>query len=141
MRNIYSLLIAALFLSGCNMEEAQSITDNVSTEKVWVFAQYNVLEKDEKIEDYYYYGKISKPLYERIKSNRISHGFILMEDVKYWGGDDLIHNYSDGENSGEIVFRIESLAKMELVKKKPIAGKGSEQFKVSKAEKKPLDQP
>lgn len=129
MRNIYLVIFLALFMSGCNIEEeAAAVKHNISTEKTWVFAQFNVPYEGEGVEDFYYYGKISKPLYTTIKNNRIKSGFILMDDVMYWGKDDLIHDYADGENEGEIVFRIEDIRKIELVNRKPKAGLGSEQF-------------
>ena len=130
MKNICLAVLVVLFVSGCNLDEANAINDNTSEEKVWVFIQFHVPLKNKKIKDYYYYGKISEPLYVRIKGNRINTGFILLDDVKYWGGDDLIHEYADGENEGEIVFRIEDIRKIELVNKKPVAGRGSEQFEL-----------
>ena len=121
-------LTITVFLTGCNLEEFEAVKDNTSGEKIWVFTQINVPMQDDKFEDYYYYGKISKALYERIKSNNINQGFILLDDVKYWGSDDLVHEYADGENEGELVFRIENIKKIKLVNKAPIAEKGTEQF-------------
>lgn len=137
MKNLFLPFFIILFISGCNLEEAQAIKDNASTEKVWAFIQFNVPLKDDEMEDYYYYGAISKPLYTSIKNNTLNSGFILMDDVKYWGNDDLIHEYADGENVGEIIFRIEDIRKIELVNTKPVVGKGSEQFE----EEKPVDVP
>lgn len=130
MRNVCLAILVALFVSGCNLDEIQAAKDNTSEKKVWAFIQFNVPFKNDQIEDYYYYGKISKPLYTKIKGNRIKTGFILLADVKYWGKDDLIHDYADGENKGEIVFRIEDIRRIELVNKRPIAGRGREQFEL-----------
>lgn len=130
MKGVYLSIIIIMFLSGCNLDEAYAVKDNASHKKVWVFVQFNVPFKGGSVEDYYYYGKVSLPLYERIKTNQINAGFILLDDVKYWGKDDLIYDFADGESEGEIVFRIEDIRKMDLVHKKPIAGKGREQFEV-----------
>jgi hypothetical protein len=134
MKNLCLSILIILFLSGCNLDEAHAIKDNASNKKVWVFIQFNIPLKNDELEDYYYYGKVSQPLYERIKTNKIKAGFILLDDVKYWGKDNLIYDYADGENEGELVFRIEDIRKMELVRKKPIAGKGREQFEAIKTD-------
>ncbi len=131
MKSLYLSILIIVFLSGCDLDEAHAIKDNASDKRVWVFIQFNIPLKNNKLEDYYYYGKISQPLYERIRSNQIKSGFILLDDVKYWGRDDIIYDYADGENEGEIVFRIEDIRKMELVNKRPIAGKGREQFEAN----------
>jgi len=134
MRKLCIAIMLVISVSGCNLEEVYAITDNFNDKKIWVFVQINVPLKGEKFEDYFYYGKISEPLYTRIKTNRINSGFILLDDVMYWGQDDLIHEYADEENEGEIVFRIEDIKKIELVNKKPDAGRGSEQFELKKPE-------
>lgn len=131
MRLMIFLMLSVLALSACNLEELQSVKDNISEEKVWVFAQFNVPEKDGKFEEFFYYGKVSKPLYESIKKNKIKNGFILLDDVMYWGREDLIYEYADNENEGELIFRIEDLRKMVLVVKAPVAGKGVEQFETA----------
>ncbi|MEJ2692112.1 MAG: hypothetical protein P8166_03405 [Candidatus Thiodiazotropha sp.] len=128
MRKVCLAIFVAIFVSGCNLDEVQAAKDNISDKKVWAFIQFNVPFKNDQIEDYYYYGKISKPLYTRIKGNRIKTGFIWLADVKYWGNDDLIHDFADGENKGDVIFRIEDIRRMELVNRKPIAGRGREQF-------------
>jgi hypothetical protein len=128
MKKYWLYLLVVLFFTGCDMDEANALNDQLGENTIWVFVQFNIPQKGRDYEDYYYYGKVNEQLYNRIKSNRIQSGFILMEDVMYWGNDDLIHDFEDGENEGDIVFRIEDIKKMDLVKTKPVAGKGSEQF-------------
>jgi hypothetical protein len=128
MKYVCLVILVASLLTGCNLDEVYAVQDNTSEKKIWVFIQFNVPFKNNQVEDYYYYAKISQPLYTRIKNNRIKTGFIFLADVKYWGNDDLIHDYADAENKGEIVFRIEDIRRMELVNNKPITGLGREQF-------------
>lgn len=109
------------------MEEVHALNNNLSQEKVWVFAHFNVPEEDQKIDSFYYYGRISKSLYNAIKLNKIKQGFILLDDVMYWGNDDLIHEYADDELEGELVFRIEDIKRIKLVNKKPGTEEDAEQ--------------
>lgn len=124
------MIIILLFsVVGCNAEqEVQALNSNLNNEKVWVFAQFNVREEADGLESYYYYAKITKSLYNEISQNKLQKGFIYLESVKYWGENDLIYDYADGENAGELIFRIEDIAKIDLVKVEPIIGKGIEQF-------------
>ena len=124
------MIIILLFsVVGCNAEqEVQALNSNLNNEKVWVFAQFNVREETDGLESYYYYAKISKRLYHEISQNKLQKGFIYLERVKYWGDNDLIYDYADGENSGELIFRIEDIAKIDLVNVEPMIGIGIEQF-------------
>lgn len=130
MKNtFFGLILTALAISGCNIEsESSAFQANLTQPKLWTFIQFNVPEEDGKSEDYYYYGNISKNLYEKISANELESGFLLMEDVKYWGNDDIIHDYRDSENSGDLVFRIEDIKRISRLNKEPETGKGSEQF-------------
>ncbi|WJG08853.1 hypothetical protein [Aliiglaciecola sp. LCG003] len=127
MKYIYMLLI--LTLVGCNADdELTALTATASEDKVWVFAQFNVQEETDGTESYYYYAMISAQTYKLISNNKLKQGFILLENVKYWGANDLIYDYRDEENSGELVFRIEDIVKLDLVNQAPIVGKGVEQY-------------
>lgn len=122
-------VIVLVCLIGCDADqEVSALKSNLNNEKVWVFAQFNVREESDGLESYYYYAKITKNIYDNISQNKLQKGFILLEDVKYWGDNDLIYNYEDGENSGELVFRIEDIFKIDLVKVEPVVGLGVEQF-------------
>ncbi len=124
-----STLTIFLVLIGCNAEsEINSFRAMNDSEKIWVFSQLNVREETDDLESYYYYAKISKSIYDAISNNEVQQGFILLEDVKYWGNDDLIYDYQDMENTGDIVFRIEDVVRLNPVNFEPIAGKGLEQF-------------
>lgn len=116
-------------LSGCDFyEEGIALKENVDEKKIWAFFQFNVPEEGRKIESYYYYAQISKCLFDRISKNEIKKGFILLQTVKYFGNDNLIHEYRDSENQGDILFRIEDIRRLILVRKEPKAGLGLEQF-------------
>ncbi|OUR98047.1 hypothetical protein A9Q81_12365 [Gammaproteobacteria bacterium 42_54_T18] len=84
--------------------------------------QFNVPEEGGEIGSYYYYGNISKELYEKISSNKIKRGFMLLEKVRYWGDDDLVHEYRDKEYSGDLVFRIENLVRIRGINGDPLLG-------------------
>lgn len=119
-----------LLLSACFLEEEVVVAkENFNTKKVWVFAQINVPRKGGDVEDYFYYGKVSKSLYKKIANNEVSSGFILFDDAMYWGNDDIIYSYNSDENEGELIFRIEHTVKIDLVDKAPVAGLGVEQFR------------
>lgn len=118
-----------VILVGCNVpDEVQALDANVGPKKVWIFVQFNVPEEGDQIETYYYYAKISERLLDRISTNAIESGFILMEDVRYWGDGDLLYAYRDIESSGELIFRIEDIAKLEPIRVEPKVGLGYEQF-------------
>ncbi len=122
-------IFVLILMTGCNaQEELNAIKSMKDDHKVWIFAQFNVKEGNDDQESYYYYGKISKKLYDAISFNEIERGFILLENVKYWGDGDLIYDYRDIESSGEIIFRIENIVKMEKINIEPIPGRGAEQF-------------
>lgn len=130
MKNrFFGLILTALAISGCNIDsESTALQANLKQQQIWTFIHFNVPEEDGKSEDYYYYASISKSLYEKISANELESGFLLMEDVKYWGNDDIIHDYRDSENSGELVFRIEDIKRISRLNKEPETGRGSEQF-------------
>ena len=128
MKNVF-VLIVVFCLAACDIKaESSALATMADSKTVWVFAQFNVPEEGELIETYYYYAKVSEKLYTRIANNDQGSGFILLQDVKYWGSNDLIYDYADAENAGEIVFRIEHIVKMKLVQTAPITGLGVEQF-------------
>lgn len=90
--------------------------------------QINVRESTEDLESYYYYAQISKEIYTNISQNELNNGFILLSNTKYWGKDDLITDYKNTEHNGELVFRIENIARISPINKEPITGQGIEQF-------------
>lgn len=124
------LSITLLSLVGCKQTISGAIAKPGANkaEKVWIFAQFNVPEEGEKIESYYYYGLITQSLYKEIKENRAGNAFITLEKVRYWGKEGKIHEYADNEFSGEIVFRVEDIRKIQLINVEPKIGLGSEQF-------------
>lgn len=127
------LLLTALFtcffsLPGCDLNsEIQAASTIADKDRVWVFAQFNVVEDDNGMDTYYYYGSVSRTLYEAIASNSLQQGFILLKHVKYWD-DNIIYEFADAESTGELVFRIEHIVKIERINSEPIAGLGMEQY-------------
>ena len=129
MRKLMFLVLSGVILFGCNMrDEAMAMGANGDDEQVWVFAQFNVPEEGDKIDSFYYYGKVAKSLYDRVSANTLHEGFVLMEEVKYWGDDDLIYEYRDSQYTGDLVFRIEDIRRIKRVQHEPVAGRGYEQF-------------
>ncbi len=127
------LLVVAsivIFLQGCNIDSEYRALHAMKndSERVWAFLQVNVPEEGTAVESYYYFAQISETLYQGVSQNQISEGFILLENVRYWGTDDLIYDYKDVEYTGEIVFRIEDIKRISLVNKEPIVGLGYEQY-------------
>ncbi len=127
--NKFILLSFLFFLSACDLnDEIMAISSTSDQERVWVFAQFNVEEEKGEIETYYYYGQIAKSAWGLIKDNTISTGFIFLNNVRYWGTDDLIYAYEDLENTGEVVFRIENIVRIKRVKNEPIIGQSYDQY-------------
>ena len=117
------VLLLFMSLSACNIDSIFfPKKPAASGEKIWSFIEYHVPEKDGSIEDYYYFGLVSKDLYEKIKSNEVKDGMIFMEKVRYWNNDDVIEGYDDELYSDELAFRIEHIVKFERVKKEPVVG-------------------
>jgi hypothetical protein len=128
MKNVL-LVCLVLALAGCNIQnEAVTAYANITSERIWVFSQFNVPAEDDSLESYYYYGSISEDLYNAIGDNVVKDGFIKLNDISYWGNNDLIYDYKDSEHSGSRIFRIEHIASMRQVPNRPISGKGAEQF-------------
>ncbi len=126
--------ICFLALSLCALCACQSgtdllsITNSTEDKGQWVFMQLNVAQDNDKFDSYYYYANISSHLYQQIKHNQIKRGFIHLNQVKYWGNDDLIHDYQNNEEQGDIIFRIEDIKKINPINQEPISGLGIEQF-------------
>ena len=129
MNKVVVMILVVFFLYGCDVvDEASTLKENFDEEQVWIFGQFNVPENADGVESYFYYGLISKPLYEEISRNKLQSGFILLQNVKYWGEDNLIYDFRDEEDEGSILFRIEDIRKLTLVRKEPATGIGMEQF-------------
>ncbi len=133
MKTPLLLLMLTLSLAGCRFDkEILSVQANLKEEQVWTFIQFNIPEEDQGMESFYYYGQVSKDLYQLIAHNNLQSGFLRLQNIHYWGNDDLIHAYRDLENSGERVFRIEDIRSIKLVRKAPTPGLGYEQFEAPK---------
>ncbi|MDP2713787.1 hypothetical protein [Rheinheimera sp.] len=129
MFRIFGLLLTLVFLQGCNVaNEIETLSDNTGQELVWTFTQFNVPEEGGNIESYYYFAEISKPLLEKINSNEVTKGFIYLQNVHYWGSDDVIYAFKDKENAGSIMFRIEDIRKLKTLNSAPVIGQGIEQY-------------
>ena len=116
-------LVILLSLSACNPgDEVEAAKEFQDGKKIWIFAQINVPKEDNTIEDYYYFARINESLYEKIKDHRIKQGFIVLDNVRYWTNDDTIESIGDEIYADEMVFRIEDIRKIDLVKSEPRIG-------------------
>ena len=122
LKFIVGLLMLTL-LSACNMrDEVEAAKELQDGKKIWIFAQLNVPKEDNTIEDYYYFARINESLYKKIKAHRIKQGFITFQKVRYWTNDDTIASIGDEIYADEMVFRIEDIRKIDLVKREPRIG-------------------
>ena len=137
MHRILLALFTTLALSGCFSQASP----DTSGETVWGFFHINIVHEDDDLESYYYYGQVAKPLLEQIQNNEVNKGFILLKNVKYWGNDNIIHLYEDGENTGDLIFRIEDIVKIKLVKNTPVEGQGYEQFEEGEYPEQLIEEP
>lgn len=125
----FTACILLLLLAACNVEEeAGALATMEDDDRAWVFIQFNVPEEGDKVEGYYYYGRVSKRQYSAISQNKLTSGFILLKDTRYWGDDDIIHAYADFEDTGDLVFRIEDIRYIRLMHAEPKVGMGVEQW-------------
>ena len=129
-------LVILLSLSACNPgDEVEAAKEFQDGKKIWIFAQINVPKEDNTIEDYYYFARINESLYEKIKDHRIKQGFIVLDNVRYWTNDDTIESIGDEIYADEMIFRIEDIRKIDLVKSEPRIGFKYGQKEESVAEK------
>lgn len=132
MFRIAMMVWIAVILQGCNIDSEYRALHAMGNdgERVWAFLQVNVQEEEDGVESYYYFAQISQTIYQGISRNELSEGFLLLENVRYWGNDDLIYDYKDIEYSGEIVFRIEDVQRISLINSEPVVGLGYEQYEL-----------
>jgi len=117
------LAISFMLVSACNFgEEVESLKELRDGEKVWIFAQFNIEQENNTIEDYYYFGQINASLYKKIINRKIKRGFITLKKIRYWGSDDSVKAYTDELYADEMTFRVEDIQKMDLLKKEPKPG-------------------
>lgn len=109
----------------CNLESLAAVKQSLDANTVWVFAQINVPEK-EGFENYYYYGRINEAIYHQMIDGEVDEGFILFRDVRYWSNNDKIEKYEDNTYSGDLVFRIDHIVKLDLAKGDPLMLQESE---------------
>ncbi|MCE2570963.1 hypothetical protein [Motilimonas eburnea] len=128
MKLLTLMMATFVFLSGCRVaDEVGTAAKNTSTERVWVFAQFNVPEENDGLESYYYYGNVAKPLFDAISDNQIEDGFIILKKVRYWGDDDRVHEYQDSQDSGDLVFRIADIRRIKQIKQDPLLDPANKQ--------------
>ena len=129
-------MVIALSVQSCELEELSQFTNSESGKRIWVFVQFNVPEEGDKIDSYWYFGQVSESLYRKIVKNKVESGFLLMSNVRYWGDDGLVHEYKDSEYTGELLFRIEDIRKIDVVRIPPeISSKSEEVNAISEDEK------
>ena len=121
-----ALVVFCVILASCNdglLQEAEVAKDNLSEEKVWVWAHFNVPSESQAIDSYYYYGKVSGKLFEKIRSHEVQSGLIFLDKVRYYSSsDESILAYSDDLDDDLLAFRIEHIARLIKLKKTPAIG-------------------
>ena len=129
MRTLMAALMSVLLLAGCGADqELQSIERGNLEPSVWVFAQINVPAEEDELESYYYFARVSRALYDDVSQNKLEQGFALLREVHYWDNDDRIRAYRDEADEGELVFRIEDIRKLTLLRRGPVVGLDSTEF-------------
>lgn len=129
MKNLIGLLSLLLVLSACRTGDELYAFEAIDDKNLsWAFIQFYVPEDNGETETYYLYGQVSKNLLNKVASNQIEHGFIFMKNVRYWGENDTIREYRDGENTGDLVYRIEDIRRVKMIRTEPKVGMGYEQF-------------
>lgn len=144
MKNI-AITLLAMALAACGSGESTKAVQQEWTAldaatrgpSAWVFMHLNVPEEQGGMDSYYYFARISSPIYERIRRNELERGFITLQDVRYWNNDDRIQAYRDAADSGELVFRIEDIRMITLLRKEPRVGDDYDQHEERQSEAKP----
>ena len=128
----HTILISFVFLlAACNSgDELSAVSKLGSQARIWAYMQFNIPEENEQIESYYYFAEVSEELFNQISANQINHGFISLNNVKYWGENDNIVDYADDEYSGNLVFRIENIERIERMNGELVFGNDTAQAQV-----------
>lgn len=87
-------------------------------ETVWVFFQFNVPASGDVI-DFSFYGRIPYAEFRDILNGDRTEGFICLHDTRYWQGD-TVYAYEDDVDTGLLVFRVEHIQRMILLKADPL---------------------
>ncbi len=109
------IVILLTLLWGCDLEN----TKTAKSDGVWVFLTLRY-ESNDGFQFNYYYGEMNKKLYNKIASNLITKGFFKLNKVRYWNNDDKLELYADDVYSGNMVFRIEDIRKLNELNDDPV---------------------
>ena len=137
MRFIKLLILTSLLvLTGFNSEDLFThIKQSIDEDTIWVYAQINIPEKDDSIETYYYQGRIKQDIYNLIIDGSLKEGFILFRDIRYFD-DYTVKKLENGSNTGDILFRMEHIVKVDLLKGDPLILENSREAPESELEPK-----
>ncbi|GGD27006.1 hypothetical protein [Flavobacterium orientale] len=113
-------IVLTLSLTSCNKptpSEEQPIPET-DTYNQWVYITIEtVLTRDTTT--YFYYGKINDQVMKRLnKGNETGH--FTLKDIRYLDNDDLLELYEDEFTTGDLIFRVQDIARIQLLKKDPI---------------------
>ena len=123
MKRLAIVLVFLVVLQACNFrDEATAIEEINSKNPIWIFAQFNVPSEKGGLDTYYYFGQVNESLYNKIASNRIKSGFILMRNVRYWNTNNTIEAYYDQVDGSDLLFRIEDIQRIRKSKAEPVIG-------------------
>jgi len=120
LRTLFLVLLFSFSLTGCGQDAQAPVTMPAEPDtQIWVYTQFNVPEEGQALESYWYYGRMSKALYQKLYTNKVDSGFMRLTDVHYWS-DSAIYPYEDDDYQGEMLFKIEDLRKINVVKRLPV---------------------
>jgi len=120
LSKIIILLIGLYLVAACNGQN-DSGDDYIEeklrtqTEKVWVYIQINVPYEENQIDSFWYYGQIPLGMYNKMANNSIEEGFFQLRNVHYYSSDeDAVFPYEDDEDTGNIIFKVEHVARKRI---------------------------
>jgi hypothetical protein len=114
------LVLLSLLLTSCHNStppEEQPIPET-DTYNQWVYITIEtVVTRDTTT--YFYYGKINDQVINRLnKGNETGH--FTLKDIRYLNNDDLLEIYEDEFSTGDVIFKVKDIARIQLLKKDPI---------------------
>lgn len=111
----FLLLTAFFLLLGCDFAPK---TKSNSKEKQWVsITLESVLHSDTS--DYYYFGQVSKSLFDDLEKNNLT-GFFSLDNIRYVNDSNQLEVYEDSLFWGNRFFKKKDIERIERIKKDPV---------------------
>ena len=118
-----TIVVLSFSIVSCATPKSDTASQLNAPNEIWVFFHFNVPEENGALVPYWYYGRVLSETYQGIVENKITDGSILLKDVRYFDDNDEIVAYEDNIDTGNIVFRIEHIVKMNPAKGDPLSAK------------------